>query len=155
MSPSYSSAVAHVAEVSVDRETGQVKLLKYTAVHETGQVINPVGFEGQIEGGASQGIGQALTEDLAVEDGRVINPSFADYKLPTEGDLPEFRSIILDSPEGHGPYNVRGVGEAPITMPAPAIANAIEDAVGVRIADLPITAEKIMAALKEAECGSP
>lgn len=151
MSPAYSSAVAHVAEVSVDRETGQVKLLKYTAVHETGQVINPVGFEGQIEGGASQGMGQALTEELAVEDGRVINPSFADYKLPTEGDLPEFRSIILDSPVGHGPYNVRGVGEAPITMPAPAIANAIEDAVGVRVTDLPITAERILAALKEAE----
>jgi CO/xanthine dehydrogenase Mo-binding subunit len=149
MSPAYSSAVAHVAEVSVDRDSGQVTLLRYTAVHETGQVINPVGFEGQIEGGVSQGIGQALTEELLVDDGRVINPSFADYKFPSVADAPEFKSIVLDSPVGHGPYNVRGVGEAPITMPAPAIANAIEDAVGARVTDLPITAEKVLTTLKE------
>ena len=148
MSAAYSSAIVHVAEVRVDPETGRVTLLRYTAGHETGRVINPKGFESQIEGGALQGIGQALMEVLVVEDGRVTNPSFAEYKIPSEPDLPVFRSLVLESPEGHGPYAVRGVGEAPITMPAPAIANAIEDACGVRITELPITAEKIVRALR-------
>ena len=144
----YTSFAAHVAEVEVDSETGHVRLLKVTAIHETGRVLNPVAFEGQIEGGVVQAIGHALTEDLAVdESGRVANPSFADYKLPVTADVPELAIRVLESAEGHGPYSVRGVGDIPISLPAPAIANAVEDAVGARVRDLPITAERVRRAL--------
>lgn len=145
----YASYATHVAEVSVDPDTGEVRLLKYTSVQETGTVLNPAGFTGQIEGGVMQGIGQAMMEEISIEDGRVTNPSLADYKIPSEKDVPELRSIVLESKVGHGPYNVRGIGEGAITMPSAAIANAVEDACGVRIADLPVTAEKVYRALKE------
>ena len=149
MKTAFTSYATHVAEVSVDPETGEVRLLKYTSVQETGTVLNPAGFTGQIEGGVMQGIGQAMMEEISIEDGRVTNPSLADYKIPSEKDVPELRSIVLESTVGHGPYNVRGIGEGAITMPSAAIANAVEDASGVRIADLPVTAEKVYRALRE------
>ncbi len=142
------SYAAHVAEVLVDKETGQVTLKKYCSVQETGKVLNPIGFEGQIEGGILQGIGQALMEDINIDQGRVSNPSFSEYKIPVVTDIPEFKSFILESEQGHGPYNVRGIGEGAITMPCPAIMNAIQDACGVRVGDLPATSEKIYKKLR-------
>jgi CO/xanthine dehydrogenase Mo-binding subunit len=140
---------AQVAEVSVDPETGEVKLLTLTTAHDVGRVINPLAHQGQINGAVVQGIGQAMMEELRVEEGRVQNLSFGDYKLPTTMDLPELRTALVESPDsGVGPYNIKGIGEPPIGPVAPAIANAIEDAIGVRIRDLPITSEKVYEALK-------
>jgi CO/xanthine dehydrogenase Mo-binding subunit len=147
----YASFVAHVAEVAVDPETGEVRLLHYTAVHETGQIINPTGFQGQINGGINQGIAHALTEELPLEGGRITVASLVDYKIPTMGDMPPLTTVILDSNVGHGPFNVRGIGNKAINMPAPAIANAIADATGVRVHSLPLTAEKIFRAINAAQ----
>jgi CO/xanthine dehydrogenase Mo-binding subunit len=142
------SFAAQIAEVSVDPDTGEVKLLKFTTAHDTGTIINPVGHQGQINGGVMQGIGYALMEELLVEDGRVTSLSFGDYKIPTSRDIPELKTILLQSDVGIGPYAIRGIGELPCIPVAPAIANAVEDASGVRIRDLPITAEKVYRALR-------
>ena len=138
---------AQVAEVSVDIETGQVKLLRFTTAHDVGQVINPVGHQGQINGGVIQGIGYALMEHLPVEDGNVMALTFGDYKFPSVQDIPELQTVLVESDSGVGPYAIKGIGENPVVPVAAAIANAIEDAVGVRIRDLPITAEKVYRAL--------
>jgi CO/xanthine dehydrogenase Mo-binding subunit len=111
--------------------------------------LNPIGHQGQIEGGLVQGIGYGMMEELRVEDGRVITTHFGDYKIPTIKDIPSLRTVILQGETGVGPYHIKGIGENPISPVAPAIANAIEDAVGVRIRDLPVTAEKIYKALRE------
>lgn len=140
---------AQVAEVSVDVETGEVKLLKLTTAHDTGTIMNPTGHQGQIDGGVVQGVGYGLIEYLGVRDGHVEVAHFGEYKIPTVKDIPPLETVIIASDHGVGPYNVKGIGENPITPVAPAIANAIEDAVGVRIKDLPITAEKIYAALRK------
>jgi CO/xanthine dehydrogenase Mo-binding subunit len=139
---------AQVAEVSVDVDTGEVKILKLTTAHDTGTIMNPTGHQGQIDGGVVQGIGYGLIEHLPVRDGRVEVAHFGEYKIPTIKDIPPLETTIIASDQGVGPYNVKGIGENPITPVAPAIANAIEDAVGVRIKDLPITAEKVYAALR-------
>jgi CO/xanthine dehydrogenase Mo-binding subunit len=141
--------VSQVAEVSVDPETGEVKLLSFTTAHDIAKIINPVGHQGQINGGVMQGIGYALMEELIVEDGRVTNLSFGDYKVPTINDIPVLNTVLLASEDGFAPYNVKGIGEHPTIPVAPAIANAVEDACGVRIRELPITAEKIYKALQE------
>jgi len=146
--PHITSFAAQVAEVSVDRETGEVKLLKLTTAHEIGRVINPIGHQGQINGGVIQGVGYATMEEVLVEDGRVTSLSLGDYKLPSIKDIPELKTVLLESEDGYGPYGVRGIGEGPhIPVPA-AISNAIMDAVGVRIADLPLTAERVYRALR-------
>jgi CO/xanthine dehydrogenase Mo-binding subunit len=142
------SFTAQIAEVAVDPETGQVKLLRFTTAHDVGRVINPIGHQGQINGGVLQGIGYALMEELPVEDGRVTSLSFGDYKIPTMGDLPELQTVLLESESGVGPYQIKGIGETPLGPVAAAIANAVADAVGVRIRDLPITAEKVYRALR-------
>lgn len=134
---------AQVAEVAVDLDTGAVHLLRLTTAHDVGTILNPVDHQGQIEGAVVQSIGYALTEELAVAEGRVTSTSFGDYKIPTVRDIPELRTVILASASGPGPYNARGIGENPVGPVAPAIANAVADAVGVRIKDLPITAEKV------------
>jgi xanthine dehydrogenase molybdenum-binding subunit len=145
----YTSFGTQIAEVAVDPDTGQVEILKFTAVHETGRILNPTAFYGQVEGGIIYGIGETLmTETAYDESGRVTNPSLADMKLPNIQDIPELNTVILESDVGDGPYKVRGIGEHTNIMTAPAIANAIEDAVGVRITDLPITSEKILNALR-------
>ena len=142
---------AQVAEVAVDPETGEVRLLNLTTAHDVGTVLNPVGHQGQINGGIVQGLGYALMEELRLEDGRVTNLSLGDYKLPTANDLPSLRTVLVESASGHTPYNIKAIGEVPTTPVAPAIANAIADAVGVRIRDLPLTSEKVYRALREAE----
>ena len=150
----YTSFGTQIAEVEVDPETGEVRVLKITAVHETGRVLNPVAFYGQLEGGVVYGFGETvMTETVYDESGRVTNPSFADMKLPTMRDLPELNEIVLESDVGDGPYAVRGIGEHTNIMTAPAIANAIEDAVGVRVTTLPVTAEKVYQALQEKNGG--
>jgi CO/xanthine dehydrogenase Mo-binding subunit len=141
----------HVVEVTVDEETGHVKLDKITVVSDAGTVINPTSYEGQIDGGLMQGIGHTLMEHIRIEDGRPVTTTFGDYKIPTMPDIPELKRVVIESPAqdpAYGPYGAKTVGELSISGVGPAIVNAIEDAVGVRIKDLPVTAEKIYAALQ-------
>jgi CO/xanthine dehydrogenase Mo-binding subunit len=138
----------HIAEVSVDRETGKVTVERLTAAHDVGRAINPLGVVGQIEGGAVQGIGFALYEQMLIKDGKVLNASLLDYKLPTILDIPDVQAEIIEIPDAKGPFGAKGVGEPPLIGPAAAIANAIYDAVGVRITELPCTPEKILRALE-------
>jgi CO/xanthine dehydrogenase Mo-binding subunit len=140
-----------IAEVEVDPETGQLTVRNFTTAHDVGRILNPVGHQGQINGGVMQGLGQALMEELHVEDGRVTTLSMGDYKIPTTRDAPPLQTVLVDSGSGVGPYEVKAIGEGPIGPVAPAIANAVADAVGVRIRDLPITAEKVYRALRERE----
>jgi len=149
--PDVTGFAAQCAEVEVDPETGEVKLRKFTTAHDIGVIINPIGHQGQINGGVMQGVGYALMEAVEVEGGRVTTSNYADSKFPTYADLPEFQTVLLSEGEGVGPYNVKGIGENPITPVAAAIANAIEDASGIRIKGLPITAEKVHAAIKAAQ----
>jgi xanthine dehydrogenase molybdenum-binding subunit len=151
------SFAAHFVEVAVDTETGQVNVLQVVAVHEIGKVINPAAAEGQIEGGLQQGIGHSLTEDLVIDPktGRALNASFVDYKMPLSLDMPKIKTIILElAPDPKGPFGAKGVGEDPIVPIGPAIANAVYDAIGVRIREIPITPEKVLQALKEKAASS-
>jgi CO/xanthine dehydrogenase Mo-binding subunit len=138
---------AHAAEVEVDTDTGVVKVLKLVAVHDVGRAINPLSVEGQIQGGAVQGLGYALMEDVVVERGVNMTTSFASYLIPSAVDVPDVRAIVVESGEGLGPFGARGIGEPPIGPPAAAVANAIEDATGARLSVLPLTSERIARAL--------
>jgi len=139
-----------VAEVEVDPETGEVTVISITSVHDIGKAINPAEVTGQIEGGAVQGMGYALLEELVWRDGVVLSAWGAPYPQPGAQDAPTVESILVEDGQGLGPYGAKGIGEAPIIPTAPAIANAVWDAVGVRIKSLPITAEKVREALKGA-----
>jgi CO/xanthine dehydrogenase Mo-binding subunit len=134
---------AHAAEVEVDIETGVVRVLRFAAAHDVGRAINPQSVEGQIQGGAVQGLGYGLMEEVVLEHGINLTTSFATYLIPTAADVPDVRAVVVESGEGLGPFNARGIGEPPIGPPAAAIANAIEHATGVRITRLPITAERV------------
>ena len=141
----YTSFVAQVAEVQVDIETGNVDIKLITAVHDTSKIINPVGFNSQLEGGMVGAFGYAVMEDLSVdESGRVANPSFADFKIPTERDIPPLKVALVKTSEGRGQYKVKGIGEHSNLATAPAIANAIKDAIDVRLFSLPFTSEKLL-----------
>ncbi len=142
------SMCAQIAEVEVDPETGQVKLRKFTQAHNTGTVLNPLMHQGQIDGGTVMGIGYALMEHLIIEDGKVATTHFGDYKIPTIQDIPPMKTVVTETPKGPGPYNSMAIGETSNIPVAAAIANAVEDAVGVRIKDLPITAEKVFESLR-------
>ena len=142
---------AHGVEVEVDRETGQVKILNYIAAHDVGKAINPMLLEGQIYGGGLMGIGYALGEKMIFDKGVLKNGNFLDYKMPTAKDVPPVQAVIVETDEQAGPFGAKGIGEPGLVPTAPAIANAIYDAVGVRIKDLPITPEKVLKALKEKE----
>ena len=136
------------AEVEVDEETGEVTVLRMVAAHDVGKVLNPQTLKGQIYGGLAQGIGYALTEELKVENGRVLNPGFTDYKMPTAHEMAfPIQLEIVETDDTEGPFGAKGVGEPGMVPTAPAIANAIYDAVGVRIHHLPITPERVLAAL--------
>ncbi|HWO42406.1 MAG TPA: xanthine dehydrogenase family protein molybdopterin-binding subunit [Candidatus Eisenbacteria bacterium] len=143
------SFFAQAAEVAVDPETGAVKILKLLSVHDVGTIINPLTHQGQVEGGLIQGLGFALTEDLADQDGRVIAANLGEYKLPSIMDLPRHQTLLVQDLDGPGPFRSKPIGEHSAVPTAPAIANAIYDAIGVRITDLPITAEKVYYAWKE------
>ncbi|MBI4319603.1 MAG: xanthine dehydrogenase family protein molybdopterin-binding subunit [Chloroflexi bacterium] len=140
---------AHVAEVEVDRETGQVQVLRVAAAHDVGQAVNPRNIEGQIEGGFGQGLGYALFEEIVRDNGKVVNPSFVDYRLPTTMDMPQMTPIIVEEREPTGPFGAKGVGEPGLVAAAPAIANAIYASVGIRLKELPMTSEKVRKALLE------
>jgi CO/xanthine dehydrogenase Mo-binding subunit len=140
---------AHGVEVEVDKETGKVKILRYVAAHDVGRAINPMLLEGQIYGAAAQGVGYALTERLILEKGEVMNPNFRDYKLLTAKDVIPVEPVIIESMDEAGPYGAKGIGEPGLVPTAPAIANAIYDAVGIRLKELPMTPERILKALKE------
>ncbi len=141
------SMCVQVAEVEIDPQTGQVELKKFTSTHNTGTVLNPLMHQGQIEGGSMTGIGYALMEQLIIADGKVATTNFGEYKIPTIKDVPAFKSSVSEQPEGAGPYNSMPIGETANIPTAAAIANAVEDACGVRIKSLPITAEKVYEAL--------
>jgi carbon-monoxide dehydrogenase large subunit len=141
------SMCVQVAEVEVDPETGHVQLKKFTSTHNTGTVLNPLMHQGQIEGGSMTGIGYALMEQVIINDGKVATANFGEYKIPTIADVPPFKSSVTEQPSGAGPYNSMPIGETANISTAAAIANAVEDACGVRITSLPITAEKIYDAL--------
>lgn len=136
-----------VAEVEVDTVTGEVQVLGIWAAHDVGRAINPRGVEGQIEGGVVQGVGQALMEDYKLENGHTTTHGFAKYILPTSLDVPQITSIIVEDPDPLSPLGAKGIGEPALVPTAPAIMNAIYDAIGVRIKSLPATPEKILGAL--------
>lgn len=139
----------HVVEVEVDAETGEVRVVRAVAAHDVGRAINPAVVEGQIEGGFAQGFGYALMEDLVTDGGQTINASFIDYKIPSVLDLPDdLLPIIVEEADPNGPFGAKGVGEPGLVPTAPAIANAINNAIGVRIRDLPMTPEKVLAAIE-------
>ena len=138
----------HVVDVEVDPETGKVEILRYTAVQDAGKAIHPDYVEGQIQGGAVQGIGWALNEEYVYNDnGVMLNSSFLDYRMPTTLDLPMIDTVIVEVANPNHPYGVRGVGEVPIVPPMAAISNAIYDAIGIRMNDLPMSPDKILEAL--------
>ena len=146
------AACCHVAEVRVDPETGAVELLRYLAVHDVGKAINPLGVQQQIEGGLTQGIGFALYEDLAMDGGQVLNPNLVDYRLPTFATMPRrLDAVFVEGDSSDGPYGAKGIGELPFGPAAPAIANAIYNAVGVRLKTLPMTPERVWRELKGGE----
>ncbi|MBI4589710.1 MAG: xanthine dehydrogenase family protein molybdopterin-binding subunit [Candidatus Rokubacteria bacterium] len=140
---------AHAVDLAVDPETGEVTLHRYVVAQDVGFALNPTYVEGQIEGGVAQGVGQALSEEIVYENGRVVNPNLTDYKMPTTLDLPRIESILVQHPSAVGPYGAKGVGEPPNIEPPAAVANAVAAAIGVRITSLPITAEKIVMALRK------
>jgi 4-hydroxybenzoyl-CoA reductase subunit alpha len=151
-SPSYNFG-AVVAEVKVDTETGKVKITKMTAAQDVGFALNPQNCEGQLEGSIADSMGQTLYEEIIEEDGKVINPTLFNYKIPAAPDMPEIESILVETIDPDGPFGAKGMSEATTVPPVPAIANAIYDAIGVRIKELPITPEKILKALKEKKGG--
>jgi xanthine dehydrogenase molybdenum-binding subunit len=140
---------AQTAEVEVDIETGKVRVLKIVAAHDVGRAINPMAVEGQIEGGVTMGLGFALTEELQVQEGRILNPTLLDYRIPTALDMPKIETVIVETQDPEGPFGAKGIGEQPTNPTAAAIANAVYDAIGVRMTRLPITAERVLRALKE------
>ena len=144
----------HAADVEVDTETGQVTVLRYAACHDVGRAINPMRVEGQIQGGAMQGLGYALTEDMGIEDGYVQAALFANYLIPNAQDFPDVLVDIVESGEGKGPLGARGIGEPPIGNVAAAIASAIHDAIGVRPTELPMTPERVLALLDRSAAGT-
>ena len=138
----------HVCDVQVDTETGRVQVVRYTAVQDAGRAIHPSYVEGQMQGGVAQGIGWALNEEYIFDaSGRLDNPGFLDYRMPVASDLPMIDTVVVEVPNDAHPHGVRGVGEVPITPPMAAVANAIYDAVGLRLRELPMSPPKVLAAL--------
>jgi len=140
---------AQVAEVEVEEETGILKIRRLVTAHDVGTIINPVTHQGQIDGGAIQGLGYATMEEVVLEDGKVLTLNLGDYRIPCTKDIPELQTILIEDPAGPGPYAAKQIGENSIVPTAAAIANALDDAVGVRLLDLPLSAEKIHKALRE------
>lgn len=145
---------AQVAEVEVDMETGNVSVLNMYCAHDVGKAINPLLVECQIEGGVlSKGIGSALTEKLVIDKGEVKNRNFADYKVPTIADICDVHVSLVETDDPRGPFGAKGVGEPAMIATAAAIANAIYNAAGVRIYDLPITQDKVLTAIRKTRPG--
>lgn len=141
---------AYGVEVDVDTDTGRVHVTKAYCVQDVGRAINPELVEGQIDGGFVMGLGYALYEELGVKDGVIKNNRFAKYIIPTAMDIPEIQKVIVEDPENTAPYGAKGIGEPVMVPVAPAILNAIYDAIGVRILEVPATPEKVLKAIKDA-----
>jgi 4-hydroxybenzoyl-CoA reductase subunit alpha len=147
-SPAYGCS-AQVAEVSVDLESGQVTVESLTGAHDCGQAINLTGVEGQMHGSISMGLGEALFERVHFDNrGRILNANLADYKIPTSLDMPRVKALVVETGEPNGPFGAKEVGEGGIMPTIPAILNALYDATGVRFEKLPVTAERVAAALR-------
>jgi xanthine dehydrogenase molybdenum-binding subunit len=142
VSPTYAFAT-QVAEVEVDLETGVVRVLRVTAAHDIGRVINRMGAEGQVQGGVVMGLGYALSEELLVEGGRVVNPTFREYKLITAPEVPDIDIAFIETDDPAGPYGAKGIGEAPLICTASAVANAVRHATGGRFTALPLAPERV------------
>jgi CO/xanthine dehydrogenase Mo-binding subunit len=150
---SFYGYAAQGAEVLVNTETGEMKVVKLVSACDMGQPINPKMCEGQIEGSMAMSLGSALLEEMIIDNGKVLNPNWRDYKIPTSWNVPDqgnIKEYFTSVPHKEGPYGAKGMGETVITTGAPAIGNAIYDAVGVRIKDIPINAEKLLLELKKA-----
>jgi CO/xanthine dehydrogenase Mo-binding subunit len=145
---------SQLAEVEVDTETGKVEVLRVVAAHDVGKAINPSMVEAQIEGGVVMGLGYALTEEIIEEEGIVKNTSFEEYMIPTSLDVPPIESHIIEVPSSEGPYGVKGVGEPALIPTAPAILNAICDALDVRLTELPANLENLHRLIREKEKNS-
>jgi CO/xanthine dehydrogenase Mo-binding subunit len=145
------SLATHVVDVEVDPETGKVTILRYTAIQDAGKAVHPSYVEGQMQGGAVQGIGWALNEEYIYDkDGRLENPGFLDYRIPVCSDVPMIDTVIVEVPNPRHPYGVRGVGETPIVPPMAAIANAVENATGIRFTALPMSPPRVLEAIDAA-----
>jgi CO/xanthine dehydrogenase Mo-binding subunit len=143
------SFVAHFAEVAVDRETGQVRLKRLVSAHDVGTIVNPIMHQGQIEGGLVQAIGQAMSERIVLKDGVVITAHLGDYKLPTIMDIPQLETVLLPGGDGAAPFSTTSIGEmSNVALPA-AITNAVFDAVGVRLLELPVSAERVVEGMSD------
>jgi len=141
------SFAAQVAEVEVDRGTGQVRVKKLTTVHDSGTVLNHLSYQGQIDGGVVTGLGFALMEDNSLVDGKMPTVNLGEFKMATIADVPKLTTVLMQDATGPTPYHGKAIAEIPNVPTAAAIANAIQDAVGVRLFDLPLTSEKVYAAL--------
>jgi len=138
----------HIVDVEIDEELGRVTILRYTVIQDAGKAVHPSYVEGQYQGGAVQGIGWALNEEYIYgEDGKLQNPGFLDYRMPVASDVPMIDTVIVEVPNPRHPYGVRGVGETPIVPPMAAIANAIENATGIRFTELPMSPPKVLKAI--------
>jgi CO/xanthine dehydrogenase Mo-binding subunit len=146
--PEYNDFVGYAVDVTVDRETGAYQIDDVVMVADVGTIINPLAHRGQIDGGFIFALGSATTEELVLEEGRIVNLSFADYKLPTMRDIPPFRVRLIETGTGPGPFGARAAGELNLSGVGPALANAIADACGARVHTMPLTAERIFAALQ-------
>ena len=136
------------AEIEVDTATGEIRLLRYYSAADPGKAINPKQVEGQDEGAAMQAIGHTLFEEMLYEDGQLLNPNMIEYRAPVFTDLPDvFETVLIENGDGPGPYGAKGVGEGGIVPVAPAIANALFNATGVRVRELPLTPERVWRAL--------
>lgn len=144
---------AQAAAVDVDPVTGKVSVCKVIAAHDVGKAVYPQGVEGQIQGGVAMGLGYALSEEAIFDQGRMLNASFLDYRLPTMLDVPEIIPVIIEKPNARVPEDIRGIGEPPAIPTAPAVANAVYDAVGVRINKLPLTPERVFRAVQDHKQG--
>ena len=140
---------AHGVEVEVDPETGKVEILRFVAAHDVGKALNPMLLEGQVYGGIMQGVGYALMEEMILDKGKILNPDLLDYKIPTMMDTFPLEIALIETDDPNGPFGAKGIGEVGVIAVAPAIANAIADAVGVRLRGLPLGCEKVLAAVKE------
>ena len=141
----------HLVDVEVDRDTGRVKILRYTVIQDAGKAIHPSYVEGQYQGGAAQGVGWALNEEYVYgEDGRLQNAGFLDYRIPVASDLPMIDTVIVEVPNPRHPFGLRGIGETPIVPPMAAIANAVENALGIRLFKLPMSPPAVVSAIKQA-----
>jgi CO/xanthine dehydrogenase Mo-binding subunit len=139
---------AQAARIKVDPETGAIKILKMLSAHDTGTVINPLTYQGQVEGGMMQGLGFALMENLRDEEGRIVTAGLGEYKIPCIADVPPLETLLLQDQDGPGPFNSKPVGEHSAVPTAPCIANALFDAIGKQITDLPLSAEAIYEAIR-------